>query len=312
MGAMVRLEKEEKGNGFTINVEYNQLEGLIKKEPLDADGYSLFPGNINTLIFETASYLDQLKKTGGIVNEFINPKYKDATKAEFKKDARLECMMQDYPKTLTGTSAVAGFTQLDRWLCYSPVKNSLADAKAKQGQNLAADSASCGEADIYFYSRRLLRERAEIDVDVNGAEMEFAGVKVRVGAKIVLSPSFAATQAEAVSKFVGKGAIRISKQSTLVIQGEDVVIKSLDLDGTLVIRAEPGCHVVVENLTIKNKGWSLASLEKDSKAEAFLAIRGYALKREEACVAAFQQAAAGGSFTLSDATKGTLAKNVTS
>ena len=37
---------------------------------------------------------------GGLVPEFINPKYTDATKTAFKKPTRLECMMQDFPKLL--------------------------------------------------------------------------------------------------------------------------------------------------------------------------------------------------------------------
>lgn len=32
--------------------------------------------------------------------EFVNPKYTDGTKTKFKSPTRLECMMQDYPKSL--------------------------------------------------------------------------------------------------------------------------------------------------------------------------------------------------------------------
>ena len=39
----------------------------------------------------------------------LNDRYKDATKTEFKSSTRLECMMQDYPKTLP-PSARVGFT----------------------------------------------------------------------------------------------------------------------------------------------------------------------------------------------------------
>ncbi len=42
--------QESKGQGLTINVEYNQLETLVKTEDTDAQGYSVFPGNINVLI----------------------------------------------------------------------------------------------------------------------------------------------------------------------------------------------------------------------------------------------------------------------
>ena len=46
---------------------------------------------------------------------------------QFKKPARLECMMQDYPKLLDASVKV-GFTVVEKWLGYSPVKNNKADA----------------------------------------------------------------------------------------------------------------------------------------------------------------------------------------
>jgi hypothetical protein len=48
--------------------------------------------------------------------------------------------MQDFPKLL-GAEARVGFTQMDRWLCFSAVKNNVADARKK-----AADTgfAECG------------------------------------------------------------------------------------------------------------------------------------------------------------------------
>ena len=57
-------------------------------------------------------------------------RYKDSTKTVFKSTTRLECMMQDYPKTLK-PSAKVGFTVCDVWLGYSPVKNNAVDAAAK-------------------------------------------------------------------------------------------------------------------------------------------------------------------------------------
>ena len=52
------------------------------------------------LLFALGPYADMLDKTGGGMPEFINPKYTDGTKTAFKAPTRLECMMQDYPKSL--------------------------------------------------------------------------------------------------------------------------------------------------------------------------------------------------------------------
>ena len=90
-----------KFRSLTINVEDNQLSSVLKgEEKLDEKGYSIYPGNTNTLLFDLKRYVPILEKTSGIVTEFVNPKYADETKTKFKFPTRLECMMQDYPKLL--------------------------------------------------------------------------------------------------------------------------------------------------------------------------------------------------------------------
>lgn len=85
----------------TINVEYNQLDPLLRASGFpDGDvndektGFSPFPGNINQLVFKLGPYAEALNRTNGAMPEFVNPKYKDAEKTVFKKPTRLECMMQ--------------------------------------------------------------------------------------------------------------------------------------------------------------------------------------------------------------------------
>lgn len=75
--------------------------------------FSLLAGNINQLILKVSSYAQSLKETQGIIAEFVNPKYKDASKTAFKSSTRLECMMQDYPKALPSSAAV-GFTLVNQ------------------------------------------------------------------------------------------------------------------------------------------------------------------------------------------------------
>ena len=76
-------------------------------------------------------YLAALAATGGVVGEFVNPKYADAGRTAFKAPTRLECMMQDLPHALDPALPV-GFCVVNQvWAAYSPVKNALADAAAK-------------------------------------------------------------------------------------------------------------------------------------------------------------------------------------
>ena len=93
--------------------------------------------------------MDTLHETCGVITEFVNPKYKDSTKTSFKKPTRLECMMQDIPKTMP-QGCVVGFTEVSPNLAaYSPVKNSLEDALAKYKNGDPTHSATSGELDMY-------------------------------------------------------------------------------------------------------------------------------------------------------------------
>jgi UDP-sugar pyrophosphorylase len=113
VGAITKLVRPD-GTSLTINVEYNQLEPMLKSSGFPegdvngADGFSPFPGNINQLIFAVPAYVEVLKRTGGLVPEFVNPKYADATKTRFKKPTRLECMMQVRPGGQEGRRAALG------------------------------------------------------------------------------------------------------------------------------------------------------------------------------------------------------------
>jgi UDP-sugar pyrophosphorylase len=102
-GAITRLEhKTDPTKSLVINVEYNQLDPLLRTQGdglgdvADPEtGYSPFPGNANNLVLALPAYAKTLRgKDQGVVVEFVNPKYKDASRTEFKKPTRLECMMQ--------------------------------------------------------------------------------------------------------------------------------------------------------------------------------------------------------------------------
>ncbi|XP_020393510.1 UDP-sugar pyrophosphorylase [Zea mays] len=80
IGGITKLTHVD-GRTMVINVEYNQLDPLLRAtgHP-DGDsncetGYSPYPGNINQLILELGPYIEELKKTHGAISEFVNPKY---------------------------------------------------------------------------------------------------------------------------------------------------------------------------------------------------------------------------------------------
>ena len=96
-------------------MEYNQWDLLVTVDPrgdvAGSDGvHSPYPGNINRSS-PSRAVSQTLEKTRGVMGEFVNPKYADATKTTFKKPARLECMMQD--ARALGKEEKVGFTPVD-------------------------------------------------------------------------------------------------------------------------------------------------------------------------------------------------------
>ena len=162
MGAICRLiDETDPTKEVVINVEYNQLDSLLKaKWNKDGDiknenGYSYFPGNTNTLVFKIPEYCDNLDKTGGVIPEFVNPKYANAEKTIFKSPTRLECMMQDYPKLLQSTGEV-GFTMYETWYCFSPAKNNTTDASALFKKSVPTYGAAEAEFNFYNWTNKML------------------------------------------------------------------------------------------------------------------------------------------------------------
>lgn len=269
----------------TINVEYNQLDPLLRASGFpDGDvndpktGFSPFPGNINQLLFKLKPYAEALLRTNGAMPEFVNPKYADEAKTIFKKPTRLECMMQDFPTVLSGDAAKrVGFTSIAADLCFSPVKNATADGVKLQGKGTAPGVAATGEADQYGAVRKIM---VSIGCKVEDAsESTFDGIKVVAGPEIVLKPSFAVCPAEYTSRFSDPSKVTISGRSSLVIEG-NVIIESLTLDGALTIECEDGATGVISDLSVKNKGWEKVEDISDSNPE-YIRIRGYKMKKIE-------------------------------
>ncbi|KAF2296678.1 hypothetical protein GH714_001130 [Hevea brasiliensis] len=280
IGGITRLTHTD-GRSMVINVEYNQLDPLLRAtgHP-DGDvnsetGYSPFPGNINQLILELGPYIEELKKTGGCIKEFVNPKYKDASKTSFQSSTRLECMMQDYPKTLP-PSARVGFTVMDTWLAYAPVKNNPEDA-AKVPKGNPYHSATSGEMAIYRANSLILR-KVGVQVD-DPVQRVFNGQEVEVWPRITWKPQWGLTFSDVSSKV--SGSCSMSQRSTMVIKGRNVFVEDLSLDGALVIESVDEAEVKVGG-SVQNTGWILENVDyKDTSVPEEIRIRGFRINKIE-------------------------------
>jgi UDP-sugar pyrophosphorylase len=278
MGALCLLKKDNKS--LLKNVEYNQLEPLLLSTTGKGDVQtpSPYPGNTNQLIISLSGehgYVQTLERTGGRVPEFVNPKFN--ANRTFKKPARLECMMQDYPQLLQ-EGACVGFVTLSRKAVreYAPVKNSPESAIDKVKQGLDAHSASSGEADFYALHGDFLR--CGRDVVIGGKEPGvYRGLSVEMPPRIVLSPSFALIEDDIISKVKG---VTVHKGATLVIEGEgsveleDVVVEE---GSALRISTVKGVELRVLGLNVKNAGYRVEA-PGVTKAEV---IRGFRIVRRD-------------------------------
>lgn len=286
VGGITKLVNASTGAERTINVEYNQLDPLLRStdefkdgDVNDASGFSPFPGNINQLLFQLKSYNQILDRTQGVMPDFVNPKYKDETKTVFKKPTRLECMMQDFPIVLEEEETKkVGYTQLAAELCFSPVKNSVPDGVKLQEKGTPAGTAATGEADQYAAPRIIMQK---MGCQIEDAEpVVYNGIKVVPGPAIVLKPDFACCPGEYNIKFPSPEKIKITSRSTLIVRGPGVTIESLDLDGALVIDVDRGEEAIVRDLVVKNDGWEQVPVAKDEDEK--IQMRGFRINRKDA------------------------------
>lgn len=284
MGGIARLERAD-GSSVTLNVEYNQLDPMLRSsaafpdgDVADASGLSPFPGNMNTLVLALPCYVDTLERTSGIIAEFVNPKYADASKTKFKSSTRLECMMQDFPLALPSDAQV-GFTMFDQWCSYSPVKNNRTDAEKKFKSGNHPQSGTTGEADHFGSNCRILR--------LSGVEIEapqkatFNGIDVELEARVVWSPQWAASFRDVKARIPAGARVSISQRSTLVLDGE-ITLEGLELDGALTITAKAGCRVRIKRLAVRNEGWRLDPYQAgDGERDEVAEIRGFTVCRTD-------------------------------
>ncbi|NOU35720.1 MAG: hypothetical protein HOO88_02960 [Kiritimatiellaceae bacterium] len=285
------------GNGkeLTINVEYNQLDPLLRAtvspagDVPDEQGFSMFPGNINILVIKASSYVQILERTQGIIAEFVNPKYADSTRTSFKSPTRLETMMQDLAK-LFGPDEKVGVSVFDRRWSFSANKNNIKDAAAKHAAGGPPESGATAESDFYLAGRMKL-SAAGMNVET-AKEKLILGIPFTSGPRVLLRPSFAMTLDEVREKIKGG---KISGDATLVLDGKNITLENVEITAgsALVIKACDGAKVTVKNLKVENGGFELVPLTADeqnsSATPEYLRLRGYRIVNRAVKVCEFNQ-----------------------
>ena len=101
-------------------------------------------GNINQLVVNAESYAQQLERTGGLIAEFVNPKYADSTRNKFKSPTRLECMMQDYAKELP-PQARTGFTVINEVCLHQTISGCFLGRCLLPAMSTSEQTLPCGK-----------------------------------------------------------------------------------------------------------------------------------------------------------------------
>ena len=266
---------------LTINVEYNHLDPLLREtvspagDVAEPNGFSRFPGNINLLVVRLAPYLCVLESSGGVIAEFVNPKFADASRTAFKKPARLETLMQDLPKSFSSGEKV-GVTVFDRVWCFSACKNNLAEAAAKVAAGGPPESASSAESDFHLAGRMKLRT-AGMEV-LDAPQQTIHGVPITPGPRVILRPSFALTLADVRARIRGGS---ISGNSTLILEGDTTLEHVVIPDGATLVAKD----TTLKNQTIpvEENSYRLVELTKaemsSPEVPESLRIRGYRIMR---------------------------------
>ncbi|MBC8206407.1 MAG: UTP--glucose-1-phosphate uridylyltransferase [Kiritimatiellales bacterium] len=299
VGGLAKLVKGD--TELTLNVEYNQLDPLLRAtvspegDVPNEQGFSMFPGNINVLVIQVASYVKILERTRGIIAEFVNPKYADETKTTFKSPTRLETMMQDLPK-LFGPNEKVGVSVFDRAWSFSANKNNIVDAAAKAATGGTPESAATAEADFYLAGRTKVTAAGMTVTDA--ATESILDIPIVPGPRVILRPSFALTLDEVRAKISGGS---IAGNATLVLGGKEISLENVDIsDGSaLVIHACDGAKVTVKDLKVDNAGFELTPLTAEEMESAdtpeYLKLRGYLIENRGAQIVKFTEP---GEYTL--------------
>jgi len=320
-GKVVRLNKTD-GTSITKVVEYNQLAGVIKdakEQGLDVSMDTFDAGNLNVYTLEQEAYATVLEDTDGLLQEMVNPKPGTLIS---RVEGMMQDISAELPGDQVGVTVydprfVFASTK-------NGLENQLtALAKAKLNKTeVFPEHIAATESTLWHENRRLLAD-AGVRVNVEGDarlahegdyEVQFGvdnkgkdvvrimglqeaegrqvshikdrvrvqGVPYREGARINFSPAWAATPKEVTQKIKGGS---ISNHSVVEIDGENVHLTNVDVDGTLIIRTAPGVELSLSNYVFANKGWKSVALTPAEMASRdtpeILKMRGYRMVKEE-------------------------------
>ena len=194
--------------------------------------------------------------------------------------------MQDFPRLLAasmGDDARIGFISFPRWLAFSPAKNDRDSGAALAKGGSPGSTAASAENDLYSTACAKMALVGAAGVALAPAVDEDPagdGYTLPVGPRLSLSHSWAITAKEVSDK--ARGAVAVSRGSTVLLDGEGIYLDDVEVDGALSVTAGPGVRISLDGLKVKNAGWAFDRVAQDAAdATESEKIRGYSRRKVE-------------------------------
>lgn len=266
------------GKDLITNVEYNVLEKLGQKhpEPVDEEGYSKLPGNVNLIIISLKTYYQTLNHTHGIVPEFINPKFQSDGHT-LKSATRMETLISEYTFLLKDCKKV-GAVQCERLMCFTCAKNEISLGQQRQAKNLSTETCGACQFDYYHHNKTLL-EKLGVNFEQGHETCNLEGIKYEIGPRVILHPSFGATLGSLEEK-IGQN-VKVSSKSFLELEG-DIVLENFELDGSCRLSNRSYHRTTVDgHKCTTGKYVTFHPIEKNEMVSYDDVIRGFITKGKE-------------------------------
>lgn len=277
VGAVCEVEKSD-GSKIITNVEYNVLGKLSVNhpEPVDEQGYSKLPGNINFIIISLETYGSNLERHGGFVPEFVNPKLQ-ADGVTLKSATRMETLISEYPYLLDNSSRV-GVVQIEKLMAFTCAKNEFELGRQRQAKHLSLETCASCQFE-YYDSNRILLEKLGVQVGQEKETLVFEGIQYEIGPRIILHPSFACNFRDLEASV--KSPVTISSKSLLEVKGK-AYFKDFVLDGSVRITNSQAHPLSLEGKHLKEQNYvTFAQIPKDVPVEYDDQMRGFVSQNRE-------------------------------
>ena len=217
-----------------------------------SDGWSQHALSTGTFVADLDTYILTIESTEGVLPEYVKGNYKDKKKQLFKDPEGLNIFAEHYGEIVPDTTKV-GIVKLPEWMVSAPFYHSYEEGKASEKAKHPAFTLASAESSLYYYNRRLLA--------LIGADVE---VDHKAGARVILSPQFALSLSVFKSKF-SDIAVKISNKSVLTLNGADIYVNGLTLDGSLSVSAVNEAKVTLDELAVTNEGWPQVAISEKKR-----------------------------------------------